>query len=214
MGEGGRLDSPVLDRACPLSACLSVSLPPCRVSPLHLDCRRARHGTTEQCTNLHSLCAVVASTKPSGKLSHIINLSLCEYPPEQSRPARCAVAKLGHDATGGFTFCTWLRSCSKGGAAAFPCRENWITRFLWFAQGGAPFPFRASRKPDRSSASLNHDATSSPFLSPHSALLLLPSAKEENRDTPSDKSGSRGYRRWLFWYAARSGSSETAARPS
>lgn len=71
MGEGGRL--PNIGQALSplrLSPSLSGS---CPFSPLHLDCRRGQAWTTEQCTNLHSLCAVVLVQNRPKKLSHIIN---------------------------------------------------------------------------------------------------------------------------------------------
>jgi hypothetical protein len=158
-------ESPILARPSPLS--LLVSLEP------SLPCfstAGVQAWTTEDCTNLHSLPAVVLVLNRQ-KLSHIIKVktdSRSEYPPQQSRPARCAVAT--HPA-----MMPWrahlLHVASllfKGSSCSFMQRE-WITRVLWFVQGG-PFPFRASRKPDKSSASLNHDAS---IPSPHSGLLFF-----------------------------------------
>ncbi|KAL6827152.1 hypothetical protein J3E69DRAFT_256702 [Trichoderma sp. SZMC 28015] len=140
MGEGGRL--PNIGQALSplrLSPSLSGS---CPFSPLHLDCRRGQAWTTEQCTNLHSLCAVVLVQNRPKKLSHIINPKTTSRSGNihQSSPGPpAAPSQLGHDAMGGFTFCTWLRSCSKGGAAAFMQRE-WITRFLLVRARGRTFP--------------------------------------------------------------------------
>ncbi|KAL6832692.1 hypothetical protein V8C40DRAFT_235717 [Trichoderma camerunense] len=122
-----------------------------------------------------------ASTKPSEKAVTYHqpqdHTSRSEHIHQSSPGPPAAPSQLGHDAMGGFTFCTWLRSCSKGGAAAF-MQRGWITRFLLGSRKGEDLSLSGRPAnltgPVRLSITMQH-----PIPSPHSALLLVLSVKKK-----------------------------------